>query len=74
MGWLTELLGAFGKVINALPIQGRIERLKNELDNLEAEHGRILSQPPTKKSAERIVAIVSRIAEINRTLKNYAKD
>lgn len=71
---LLNFLGAIGKIIEALPIQGRIERAKNKLENLKKEKGKLMNSPATKKSSKRVSEIQKEITKINQTLKNYAKD
>ena len=73
MGLMT-FLSAVGKIIEALPIQGRIERLKNELDNLKKERDKILSDTATMNTSKRLSTVMYRIEQINQSLKNFAKD
>jgi len=65
-GW-----GAFlGGLMDKLPIQGREERWKNELDTLETEKGKLLAGPSNEKTQKRMVWIMDRIAYLNQLLRN----
>jgi len=73
LGW-GQFFGGIGKILDKLPIQGRKERWKNELDNLQKERAVILSQAADQKKAKRIIAIDERLAYLNQLLKNSAED
>lgn len=63
----------FGKIADQF--QGRIERLKNEKDGLNAERDEIFGRKPiTGRDADRLSAIDKRVAEIKSILGNDAKD
>jgi len=76
MGWG----GFLDKLINKLPIQGRIERWKNELDNLKKEREEIEKVPldinsaADRKKAMRLDFIDKRIDDINQLLRNKVTD
>ena len=54
--------------------QGRIERLKNEKENLLNERTTLLSQPVTARAADRVNDIDNRLREINGILDTKAAD
>lgn len=72
MGWG----GFLDKLIDKLPIQGRIERWKNELENLEQEKAKLsilnldINKPEDRAKAKRLDVIIPRIAYLNQLLKN----
>jgi hypothetical protein len=57
-----------------LPIQGRKERWKNELDELKQERANLLAVKVTVKAAERIPKIDMRMEVLQTYLKNAATD
>ena len=69
IGWGT-LAGAIGKLFDLLPIQGKQERWKNELDNLVIERNVLISQPATDKAAQRVAWIDQRIGYLNQLIRN----
>jgi len=71
---IWQFLGGLGKIIDKLPIQGRKERWKNELDNLRKERTILLNSKADKKKASRLVNIDNRIVYLNQLLKNSASD
>ncbi len=73
MGIMT-ILSAIGKIIEAVPMQGRIERYKNQLENLKKERMELLTKGATKESTKRLSDVMVKIEKLNQTLKNYAKD
>jgi hypothetical protein len=73
LGWGT-FFGGIGKILDKLPIQGRKERWKNEIDNLTKEKEQILKGECDAKKASRIEWINSRITYLNQLLKNSASD
>lgn len=68
MGWG----GFLDKLLEKLPIQGRVERWKNELDKLTKERGLLLVQKADIQKAKRMSYIERRISELNQLLKNKA--
>ncbi len=72
MGWG----GFLDKLLDKLPIQGRIERWKNELENLEKEKARLsilnldINKPEDRAKAKRLDVIIPRIVYLNQLLKN----
>jgi len=62
----------FGKISDQF--QGRIERLKNEKESLLNERQKILINPPTDKSSNRVIAIDTRVCQINQALGSKASD
>lgn len=73
LGW-GAFFGGIGKILDKLPIQGRKERWKNELENLEKEKARLLVEKCDSKKASRVEYINTRIAYLNQLLKNSASD
>jgi hypothetical protein len=69
-GWGTF----FGTLMDKLPIQGRKERWKNELDALKQERANLLAEKVTMRAADRIPKIDQRIEVLNTFLKNSASD
>lgn len=72
MGW-----GAFGDVFKKISqqFQTRIERLKNERDQLNAEKESLLNKHPiTARDADRVYKIDIRIGQIKQILANSARD
>ena len=72
MGWG----GFLDKLLDKLPIQGRIERMRNELENLEKEKRNIailnldIKNEEDRKKAYRLDVVIKRIAYLNQLLKN----
>ena len=73
LGWST-FFGGVGKILDKLPIQGRKERWKNELDNLAKEKNNLLKGTCDEKKANRVLVIDKRIDYLNQLLKNSASD
>lgn len=70
MGWG----GFFDKIMDKLPIQGRVERWKNEIDKLESEKKEIVKGTPDAKKVSRLIDINNRLDDLNRMCKNKAQD
>ena len=68
MGWG----GFLDKLFEKLPIQGRVERWKNEVDRLVKERAEILIHKADVKFAKRLDYIDRRIVYLNGLLKNKA--
>ena len=68
MGWG----GFLDKVMDKIPIQGRVERWKNKLDKLEAEREALIGGSWTHEKATRLDAVKLGIAKYNGLLKNKA--
>jgi len=73
LGW-GQFFGGIGKIIDKIPVQGRIERWKNELENLKREKENLLKGACDEKKAERVVVIDSRIDYLVQLLKNQSGD
>jgi hypothetical protein len=75
LNWGT-FAGAIGFLFSKLPIQGRKERWKNELDKLDQEKARLTAPGThcTPAISARIIMVDTRIAELNTLLKNSATD
>jgi len=69
MGW-GEFFGAIGKLLGKLPIQGRRERWRNEIDNLTKERKELLKGNWNEKKGYRVIWIDKRINSLNQLLKN----
>ena len=71
-------LGDWGKflalLLEKLPIQGRIERIKNQLDRLEQEQKKLLTGDWNECKGEKYANNQLRIIELNRLLRNKASD
>jgi hypothetical protein len=70
MGWG----GFLDKLLGILPIQKRIERWKNELENIQKERSSLLAGDADKKKAKRVADIENRIVYLTQLLKNNAHD
>jgi hypothetical protein len=66
MGWG----GFLDKLMDKLPIQGREERWKNELENLQKERAKIIGGKWSYEKNERLNAIDVRIDYLNQCLRN----
>ena len=66
--------GFLDKFISKLPIQNRVERWKNELDNLEKERTRLLNEKATNSLRKRLAIVIARISELQQFLKNKANE
>jgi hypothetical protein len=73
LGWGT-FFGGIGKLLDKIPIQGRKERWKNELDNLTKEKEALLKGQCDAKKAMRVGDIDKRLVYLNQLLKNSAGD
>jgi len=67
---IGAIFGFLDKLMGVLPIQKRIERWKNEIDNLTKERDKLLKGGCDEKKSNRVFAINNRIAYINQLLKN----
>lgn len=65
-----SLFGFLDKLMDKLPIQGREERWKNEIDNLTKERETLLKGKCDVKKSDRIIVIDNRIKYIQQLLKN----
>lgn len=65
--------GFLDKLMDKLPIQGRVERWKNELDNLRKEKQQLLKGEANDKTIKRMDFINRRSAELVQLLKNKAQ-
>jgi len=72
MGWG----GFLDKLLDKVPIQGRVERWKNEKANLLKEKGEIermnldITNEKDRKKAERYTVVIKRIDYLNQLLVN----
>lgn len=76
----ANIMGGWGgfldKLLGKLPIQDRIERWKNEIDNLEREKRAIqllnldIDKAEDRKKADRLGVVIKRIAYLNQLCKN----
>ena len=67
---IWQFLGGLGKLIDLIPIQGREERWRNDLDNIKKEKRKLLKNKADPKKAKRLVAINERIEYLTQLLKN----
>lgn len=67
------LFGFLDKLIDKLPIQGRVERWKNEVDDLQEERTKLEWRRCSEKESKRIADINTRLDELHRLLKNKAQ-
>ena len=74
MAGIMEFLGGLGALLPKIPIQGRKERWKNELEKLEKERLSLLKGECDEKKSKRYDDIVVRIAYLNQLLKNSNGD
>lgn len=74
MPGMSEFLGGIGKILDKLPIQGRRERWRNEIDNLKKEKNGLQKKPATFKTAKRMASIDKRIDYLEQLCKNAEKD
>jgi len=73
LGWGT-LAGGIGKLLDKLPIQGRRERWRNEVENLKKEKKQLLKGKANEKKVKRLDTINSRIEYLDQLLRNAEKD
>jgi len=66
MGWGNFL----DKIIDKLPIQGRVERWKNEIENLQKERKELIKSDCNDKTIRRIITIDKRIVYLMQLLRN----
>ena len=66
MGWG----GFLDKLLDKLPLQGRVERWKNELENLQKERNKLLQEKWDEKKGRRMDYINNRINYLVQLLKN----
>jgi uncharacterized protein YukE len=57
-----------------IPVQGRIERIKNTLDSLEKEKQKLESEPWSEKSYARYSIVIDRIATQRQLMRNLVKE
>lgn len=72
-GW-GDFFGGIGSLLPKIPIQGRKERWKNEIDNLEKEKAQLLKGECDDKASKRMSVIITRVDELEQLLKNAASD
>ena len=68
--WWTAIVAAVAKLIDIIPVQGREERWRNELDNIKKEKRKLLKNKADPKKAARLAAINERIEYLTQLLKN----
>ena len=67
---IATFLNGLGYLLGKIPLQERKERWKNEIDKLTIERKELIRVACTAKSADRVIKIDTRIAELNQFLKN----
>lgn len=70
----AAILAMIAKIVDKLPIQGRRERWRNEVQNLEKEKATLLKGKANAKKAARVIIIERRINYLNQLLRNAEKD
>lgn len=60
----------FGGLMDKIPIMGRVERWKNEVDNLQKEKAKLLKGECDEKKANRLRVVDERIGYLNQLIKN----
>lgn len=70
VGWGT-FFGGIGKLLDKIPLQGRVERWKNEFDNLTKEKATLLKGKCDEKKSERLDIVNARINYLTQLLRNY---
>ncbi len=70
MGWG----GFLDKLLDKLPIQGRIERWKNQIDKYEKEKKELLRGQCDEKKSKRLDFINSELVRLNGLCKNKVAD
>lgn len=66
--------GFLDKLLEKLPIQGRVERWKNELENLKHERQDLYDGEASIKASQRLTIVNTRIDYLDQLLKNKATD
>ncbi len=72
LGW-GQFFGGIGHILDKLPIQGRKERWRNEVENLKKEKNSILSSEATDAKAVRLMTINKRLEYLEQLLKNVGE-
>lgn len=67
---IGTFLGGIGALLAKLPIQGRKERWKNELDKLRKEKIELLRGQCDYKKSVRLNAVNARMSELSKLLEN----
>jgi hypothetical protein len=70
MGWG----GFLDKIMDKLPIQSRVERWKNQIDQYEREKKLLLSGECDDKKSKRLLFIDTELVRLNGLCKNKAAD
>lgn len=73
MGGIADFLGGLGKLFSKLPIQGRRERWKNELDTLQKQKDELLKGNADEKKISKLVIINRRIDYLNQLFRNSSE-
>lgn len=73
LGW-GQFFGGLGRLFDKLPIQGRRERWRNEVENLKKEKEQLLKGEANEKKVKRLDFINSRLEYVNQLLRNAEKD
>jgi hypothetical protein len=72
-GW-GDFFGGLGQIFGKIPIQGRRERWRNELEKLMMERSSLLQGVCDDKKADRLAWISNRVNVLNGLLKNAERD
>lgn len=71
---IKEILSILDWAKNKLPIQNRVEKMKNDLDKLRTEKTMLLQGDFNDKKATRLRAVNAHIEQLERRLCNLAQE
>lgn len=71
-GWNT-FFGGLGALFSKIPIQGREERWRNQIDKLEKEKTELLKGECNVKKTKRVSSIDDELIKLYRLCKNNTK-
>ncbi|MFA6067514.1 MAG: hypothetical protein WC810_02935 [Janthinobacterium sp.] len=69
MGW-AKIFDILDWVKNKIPIQDRLEKIKNDIDKLERQEYELLKQDTTPERMARLGAIRHQLSILNKRLRN----
>ena len=70
MGILSSILSILDWGKDKIPLQDRIERWKNQIDDLTKEKNELAKEPATSKRSKRMVDIERELAHLSQLCKN----
>lgn len=71
---IAQFLGGIGFLLSKLPIQGRKERWRNQIEYLDKRRAYLLSSVCTEAKAREVIEINAKIDVLNQKLKNIDKE